>query len=183
MFETGDDCIALKSGRNADGRRVNVPVEDVVIRRCRMGAGHGGITIGSEVSGGARNVYAENCTLDSPTLERGLRLKTNSARGGFIENVFVRDIEIGNVKLAPIEIDLRYQPPESGPYQPVVKNIHINRMHSAHSQYGLYVRGLDDAPVTGVVIRDSTFRGVENGHLIEGAVDIELHNVTVEKKS
>lgn len=183
VFETGDDCIALKSGRNADGRRVNVPVEDVVIRRCRMGAGHGGITIGSEISGGARNVYAENCTLDSPTLERGLRLKTNSARGGFIENVFVRDIEIGNVKLAPIEIDLRYQPPESGPYKPVVKNIHINRMHSAHSQYGLYVRGLDDAPVTGVVIRDSTFRGVENGHLIEGAVDIELHNVTVEKKS
>ena len=183
VFETGDDCIALKSGRNADGRRVNVPVEDVVIRRCRMGAGHGGITAGSEVSGGVRNVYAESCKLDSPDLERGLRLKTNSARGGFIENVFVRDIEIGNVKLAPVEIDLRYQPPESGPYKPVVRNIRVERMRSAHSRYGLYVRGLDDAPVTGLVVRDSAFRGVEDGDLIEGAVDIELHNLVVEKKS
>jgi polygalacturonase len=183
VFETGDDCIALKSGRNADGRRVNVPVEDVVIRHCRMGAGHGGITAGSEVSGGVRNVFAERCTLDSPNLERGLRLKTNSARGGFIENVFARDIEIGNVKLAPIEIDLRYQPPESGPYTPVVRNVRVERMHSAHSSYGIYVRGLDDAPVTGVVIRDSVFRGVEKGNLIEGAVDIELHNLTVESKS
>lgn len=180
LFETGDDCIALKSGRNADGRRVNVPVEDVVIRRCRMGAGHGGITIGSEISGGARNVFAEDCKLDSPDLERGLRLKTNSARGGFIENVSVRNIEIGNVLLAPIEIDLRYGPPESGPYKPVVKNIDVNRMRSAHSKHGLYIRGLDDAPVTGVVVRDSVFRGVENGHVIEGAVGVELQNLTVE---
>ena len=182
LFETGDDCIALKSGRNADGRRVNVPVENVVIRRCRMGAGHGGITIGSEVSGGARNVFAENCRLDSPDLERGLRLKTNSARGGFIENVFVRDIEIGTVLLAPIEIDLRYGPPESGPYKPSVHTIKVERMTSAHSKHGLYIRGLEDAPVTGVVVRDSTFRGVENGHVIEGAVGLELHNLIVENK-
>ena len=80
------------------------------------------------------------------------------------------------------EIDLRYQPPESGPYKPVVKNIHVDRMHSAHSRYGLYVRGLDDAPVTGVIVRDSVFRGVENGHIIEGAVDVDLQNVIVEKK-
>ena len=118
--------------------------------------------------------------LDSPTLERGLRLKTNSARGGFIENVFVRDIEIGNVQLAPIEIDLRYQPPESGPFKPVVRNIRIERMRSGHSRHGLYIRGLDDAPVRDVVVRDSTFRGVENGHVIEGAVDVKLDGVTVE---
>jgi polygalacturonase len=182
VFDTGDDCIALKSGRNADGRRVNVPVEDVVIRRCRMAAGHGGITIGSEMSGGARNVFAENCKLDSPDLERGLRLKTNSARGGFIENVFVRDIEIGNVQLAPIEIDLRYGPPESGPYKPVVRNIRAERMRSARSKHGLYVRGLEDAPVSGIVVRDSVFRGVQQGHVIEGAVDIDLQNLIVEKK-
>ncbi len=179
-FNTGDDCIALKSGRNADGRRVNVPVENVIVRRCRMSAGHGGITIGSEVSGGVRNIYAESCRLDSPHLERGLRLKTNSARGGFIENVFVRDIEIGNVQLAPIEIDLRYQPPESGPFTPVVRNVRVERMRSAHSRHGLYIRGLDDAPVRGLVIRDSAFRGVENGHVIEGAVELTMDNVTVD---
>src|SRR5258707_2816586 len=82
IFDTGDDCIALKSGRNADGRRLNVPIENVVIRGCRMNSGHGGITVGSEVSGGARNIYAEKNRLDSPELERRLRVKTNNARGG-----------------------------------------------------------------------------------------------------
>ncbi|HYM60189.1 MAG TPA: glycosyl hydrolase family 28 protein, partial [Thermoanaerobaculia bacterium] len=180
LFDTGDDCIALKSGRNADGRRVNVPIEDVIIRHCRMKAGHGGITVGSEVSGGARNIYAEQCTLDSPDLERGLRLKTNTARGGFIENVFVRDIEIGTVQWAPIEIDLRYDSKETGKFLPVVRNIQVLRMRSAHSRYGLYIRGLEQAPVRDIVVRDSTFRGVADGHVIEGAVNVALAGLTVE---
>jgi polygalacturonase len=180
VFDTGDDCIALKSGRNADGRRLNVPVEDVVIRRCQMKAGHGGITIGSEITGGARNIFAEQCRLDSPDLERGLRMKTNTMRGGIIENVFVRDIEIGNVLLAPIEIDLRYEARESGPFLPVVRNVLVERMHSMKSKHGLYIRGLEKAPIRGVVIRDSAFRGVTDGHLIEGTVDLTLSNVIVE---
>ena len=69
-FDTGDDCIALKSGRNDDGRRVNVPVENVVIRDCVMKDGHGGVVIGSEISGGARNIFAERCRMDSPQLDR-----------------------------------------------------------------------------------------------------------------
>jgi polygalacturonase len=180
VFDTGDDCIALKSGRNADGRRVNVPVEDVVIRRCQMKRGHGGITIGSEITGGARNIFAEKCSLDSPTLERGLRMKSNTLRGGVIENVYVRDIEIGNVQLAPIEIDLRYEARESGSFLPVVRNIVVERMRSAHSRYGLYIRGLEQAPVRGVTLRDCTFRGVTNGHVIEGAVGVTLDGVIVE---
>jgi polygalacturonase len=179
VFDTGDDCIALKSGRNADGRRINVPIENVVIRGCRMNAGHGGITVGSEVSGGARNIYAEKNRIDSPTLERGLRIKTNSARGGTVENIFARDIEIGNVLLAPIEIDLRYMS-ESGTFVPTVRNIVVERMHSAHSQHGLYIHGLEQSPLRGVVVRDCAFRGVTNGHVIEGAVDLTLIDVTVE---
>jgi polygalacturonase len=180
MFDTGDDCIALKSGRNADGRRVNVPVEDVVIRNCEMKEGHGGITIGSEISGGARNVFAEKCKLDSPELERALRFKTNTLRGGIIENVHVRDIEIGTVKLAPIEIDLRYEPRDSGSFVPIVRNITVERMRSARSKHGLFIRGLEQAPVRNVIVRDSVFRGVEAGHVIEGAVDLTLINVTTE---
>ncbi len=179
VFDAGDDCIALKSGRNADGRRVNVPVENVVIRRCQMKAGHGGITVGSEMSGGARNVFAEHCRLDSPDLERGLRLKTNSARGGFIENVFVRDIEIGNVQLAPIEIDLLYAS-ETGTFTPIVRNVAVERMRSTRSRHGLYIRGPEQAPVRGVVVRDSAFRGVTSGHVIEGTVDLALSRFTVE---
>ena len=179
IFETGDDCIALKSGRNADGRRINVPIENVVIRGCRMIAGHGGVTVGSEISGGARNIFAEKNHLDSPTLERGLRIKTNSARGGTVENIFARDIEIGTVKVAPIEIDLRYMS-ESGAFPPTVRNIVVERMHSEHSQYGLLIIGLEHEPLRGVIVRDSAFRGVTNGHVIEGIVDLTLTDVTVE---
>ena len=173
VFDTGDDCIALKSGRNADGRRINIPIENVIIRRCQMKAGHGGITIGSEITGGARNIYAEKCRLDSPELERGLRLKTNTVRGGIIENIFVRDIEIGSVQLAPIEIDLRYES-ESGTNIPAVRNVVVERMRSAHSRYGLYIRGLEQSPVRAVTLRDCAFRGVADGHVIEGAVELTL---------
>jgi polygalacturonase len=180
VFDTGDDCIALKSGRNNDGRRLNTPIENVIIRNCQMKDGHGGITIGSEISGGARNIFAEKCRLDSPNLERGLRLKTNTVRGGIIENVYVRDIEIGTVKLAPIEIDLRYEPPESGPFIPQVRNITVERMRSQKSKHGLYIRGLEQAPVRNLAVRDSIFRGVAQGHIIEGAVDLTLERVITE---
>lgn len=180
VFDTGDDCIALKSGRNNDGRRLNVPVENVIIRNCRMKDGHGGITIGSEISGGARNIFAEKCRLDSPNLERGLRLKTNSVRGGVIENVYVRDIEIGTVKLAPIEIDLRYEPPEAGAFIPEVRNVVVERMHSQKSKHALYIRGLENAPLRNIAVRDSSFRGVAQGHVIEGAVDLTLERVVIE---
>ena len=103
-------------------------------------------------------------------------------RGGTIENVFVRDIEIGNVKLAPIEIDLRYEPPESGSFTPIVRNVIVDRMRSAQSKHGLYIRGLESAPMHDIVVRDSTFRGVANGHVIEGAVDLTMTNVIVEEK-
>jgi polygalacturonase len=179
VFETGDDCIALKSGRNQDGRRINVPIENVIIRGCRMKAGHGGITVGSEVSGGARNIFAEKNQLDSPTLERGLRLKTNSARGGFIENVYARDIEIGNVMLAPFEIDVRYQD-ETGAFAPAVRNVLVERMHSLHSLHGVYIHALDKPSLRAIVIRDSTFRGVVAGHVIEGNVDLTMTNLDVE---
>jgi polygalacturonase len=176
-FDTGDDCIALKSGRNNDGRRLHTPVENVIVRNCTMKDGHGGITIGSEISGGARNLFAENCRLDSPDLERALRLKTNTVRGGIIENVFVRDIEIGTVNLAPIEIDLRYEPPEAGPHIPQVRNILVERMRSTKSRHALYIRGLEEAPIRNVVVRDSAFKGVAQGHVIEGEVELTLDRV------
>ncbi|HEV7241748.1 MAG TPA: glycoside hydrolase family 28 protein [Thermoanaerobaculia bacterium] len=180
VFDTGDDCIALKSGRNADGRRLSTPVENVIIRNCEMKDGHGGITVGSEISGGARNVFAEKCRLDSEHLERALRFKTNTLRGGVIENVFVRDIEIGTVNLAPIEIDLRYEPRDSGPFIPEVRNVLVERMRSKQSKHALYIRGLEQAPVRNIVIRDSEFRGVAQGHVIEGAVELTLERVITE---
>jgi hypothetical protein len=109
-----------------------------------------------------------------------LRFKTNTLRGGVIENVHVRDIEIGTVRLAPIEIDLRYEPGDSGPFIPEVRNVTVERMRSARSRHGLYIRGLETAPLRNIVVRNSVFRGVEAGHVIEGMVELNMVNVTVE---
>ncbi|MEO3868922.1 glycosyl hydrolase family 28 protein [Nonomuraea sp. B12E4] len=111
-FDTGDDCIAIKSGRNADGRRVNVPSESILIENCTFRDGHGGVTIGSEMSGGVREVFVRDCTMSSPNLDIALRFKTNSVRGGFIEGVYARDIEIGQVGGPVIDINFYY---EEGP--------------------------------------------------------------------
>jgi len=178
-FDTGDDCIALKSGRNADGRRVNVPVERVVVRGCRMRAGHGGVTIGSEISGGARDVFVERCAMSSPDLERGIRIKTNAMRGGVIENVFVRDVTIGETGSA-IDIDMMYEEGPKGSFPPVVRNVRVERMTVAKASYALFIRTLANAPLRGLVVGDSSFRGLEKGNLIEGIVDLSLTNVTLE---
>jgi polygalacturonase len=108
-FSTGDDCIAIKSGRNVDGRRVNVPCSNVVIQNCLMKDGHGGVSIGSEVSGGIRNVFIEACRMSSLHLERGLRIKTNSYRGGVIENIHFSRVTIGEVAQAAVEVDFFYE--------------------------------------------------------------------------
>ena len=105
VFSTGDDCIAVKSGRNQDGRRINVPCQNVVIKDCIMKDGHGGVSIGSEVSGGIRNIHIQRCRMSSPHLQRALRIKTNSYRGGVIENISFRDITVGQVAEAAIEVD------------------------------------------------------------------------------
>jgi polygalacturonase len=96
-FDTGDDCIAIKSGRDADGRRVNVPCRDVVIERCDFANGHGGITIGSEMTGGVQNVYARDLSMNSANLQAGHRIKTNTLRGGYVLNMNVYRVTAGTV--------------------------------------------------------------------------------------
>jgi len=135
-FDTGDDCIALKSGRNEDGRRVNVPIEDVVVRGCIMKDGHGGVVIGSEASGGARHIYAERCWMNSPNLDRALRIKTNSVRGGYVEHVYMRDCVVGEVAEAVATVNLFYEEGDKGTFPPPVRDIELRNVTSRKSQYG-----------------------------------------------
>jgi polygalacturonase len=178
-FDTGDDCIALKSGRNDDGRRLNVPVENVVIRNCAMKDGHGGVVIGSEISGGARNIFAEQCRMDSPELDRALRIKTNSVRGGVIENVYMRDVAVGQVAEAVVTINFFYEEGEGGPHLPVVRNIDVRNVTSRKSQHALLLRGFRNAPITGVRITDCTFDGVAREDILEHVTGLEQRNVRV----
>jgi polygalacturonase len=178
-FDTGDDCIAIKSGRNADGRRLAAPSKRIVVRGCRMRAGHGGVTIGSEVSGSVRDVFVEKCVMSSPALERGIRLKTNAMRGGTVENVFVRDVEIGEVGSA-IDIDMLYEEGASGPFTPVVRNVRIDRMSVGKARYAFFIRGLAASPVRDVLVFDSVFRGVREGSRLEHVEELLLRNVALE---
>ena len=114
MFDTGDDCIAIKSGRNADGRRINVPSENIIIRNCEMHDGHGGVTVGSEISGGCWNVFADDCRMDSPHLDRALRLKNNAMRGGVLEHIYMRDVTVGQVADSVLSIDFFYEEGRQG---------------------------------------------------------------------
>ena len=145
LFDTGDDCIAIKSGRNNDGRRVGVASENIVVRRCTMKDGHGGVVLGSEISGGVRNVFIEDCVMDSPNLDRGLRFKNNAVRGGVLENVFMRNVTIGRVAEAVLTIDLLYEEGANGAHKPVVRNVQIENVTSSASPRVMYIAGFDGA--------------------------------------
>jgi len=178
-FDTGDDCIALKSGRNDDGRRVNVPVENVVIRDCTMADGHGGVVIGSEISGGARNIFAERCRMDSPLLDRALRLKTNSVRGGLIEHVYMRDVTIGQVAEAVVTVNYFYEEGDAGTFPPVVRDIEVRRVTSRKSLHALLLRGYAHDPIQDVRLVDCTFDGVEKPDIVEHVTGLTFTNVRV----
>lgn len=139
-FNCGDDCIAIKSGRNADGQRINVPCENIVIQRCRMKNGHGGVTIESEISGNFRNIFVEACGMDSPEVDRALRNKTNSLRKGVIENIFLRNIIVGQVKAAAIHMDMFYGK-EQRECALVIQNIQVDRMSCRSAPYAYVIKG------------------------------------------
>jgi polygalacturonase len=179
-FNNGDDCIAIKSGRDVDGRRVNMPCENVVIRNCTFEAGHGGITMGSETAGGIRNVFAENCSLDSPNLNMALRFKTNPARGGYIENVHIRDCAVKTAKFG-IHMTLRYSAggTRDGDAVPIVRNINIRDCTFATlTQAPIFIEGYSEAiKISDVNITDCVFEKAASKSTITNAVRINLVNV------
>ena len=178
-FSTGDDCIAIKSGRNEDGRRVNIPCENVIVQNCDMKDGHGGVSIGSEVSGGIKSVYVSGCRMSSPHLQRGLRIKTNSYRGGNIENINFERVTIGQVAQAAIEVDFFYEEGEGGPFQPTVKDIYVANVSSQKSKYAVYLRGYANDPIVGVTLADCSFKDAAEGNFLQNVKSVSVKNVTV----
>ncbi len=179
FFSVGDDCIAINSGRNADGRRVNVPSQNIVIQDCHMKDGHGGVTIGSQISGGVRNVFARNCRMDSPQLDIAVRIKNNAMRGGVIENVFVRDIDVGQIAMAALAIDFFYEEGKAGKFTPVTRNVTIQNLKTNKAKYALYLRGFENAPIERIALVDCDFGGVEKPSVIENVRGLSFSNVRV----
>ena len=181
VFNTGDDCIAIKSGRNNDGRRVNVPAKDMIIRDCTMRNGHGGVSIGSEITGGAEDIFIENCNMSSPDLDQALRLKSNKKRGGIIQNIYARNIKVGQVKVSILRVNLNYDPPEAKGYSyyPIVRNVFVDNLTSQKSEYGLFLTGLPQSKIQHIVLKDCELGGVAKGNNIQFTTGLRLENVWI----
>lgn len=185
IFDTGDDCIAIKSGRNADGRRLGIPSENVIVRNCQMHDGHAAVAIGSEIAGGFRNLWVENCKMDSPELKRVIRIKSNPARGGFVSNVNVRNIEVGECRTAVLGIELDYAKVSDGPYPLDFSDITIENAVSHKSRYAVHVSGpCDPVSIRKLTVRNCRFEGVTEPDLcrIVAAEDVSFENVTINGK-
>ena len=161
-------------------KRVGVAAENHIIRNCTMKDGHGGVVIGSEISGDCRNVFVENCHMDSPNLERALRLKDNAARGGVIENIFMRNVEVGQVAEAILTVDFTYEEGANGPYQPIARNINLENVTSKSSPRIMYISGFAGSVIDQIHFKGCTFRGVTSTEVMLKAGVVTLQNVNIE---
>jgi polygalacturonase len=158
-FETGDDCIAINSGMNEDGWRVNKPCENIVIRNCIMKEGHGGLVIGSGMSGGVRNLYAHDCQISGG--DQGIRLKSMRGRGGYVENVWFENIEINDVRKEAVQINMFYGystvvPKTSTPSD--FNNINIKNITGKGAKIAVEIKGLPEHPLQKISLENIHLR-------------------------
>ena len=183
-FLTGDDCIAIKSGRNEDGRHIGVPSENIIIRRNRFANGHGGITTGSEISGGVRNVFADGNFFDSQNLDYPIRFKTNAMRGGRLENIYVRNSVVNKSRVAVVHADFYYEEGHEGEFLPLLQNVTLDGFSTAEggsidAEHALYMKGFPDAPIRNVTLRNMDLSGVNGEAVLRNVADLTLDNVTI----
>ncbi|WP_282112990.1 glycoside hydrolase family 28 protein [Maribacter stanieri] len=185
VFNTGDDCIAIKSGRNEDGRRVGIKSENIIVQNCKMIDGHGGVVIGSEISAGVKNVYVENCIMDSPNLDRAIRIKTNTKRGGTVENVYVRNLVVGQVREAVLKINLFYgiYANQEGNYMPEVRNISLENVQVDYGgKYGILAEGHEELPISDITFKDVTIKRVDSLYRLRNVKNINFINTYINGK-
>lgn len=197
VFDVGDDGICIKSGRDAEGRKRGMPTQDVIIRNCTVYAAHGGFVIGSEMSGGARNIWVDDCTFIGTDI--GLRFKTTRGRGGIVENIFINNISMKDIIGEAILFDMYYaavdpipaagekrEPPkvEQKPVTeetPQFRNIYINNVVANGAEKGIFVRGLPEMNVKNIVMQNMVLQADHGLDMTEGS-GIVLRNVTLYTK-
>lgn len=172
-ISVGDDCITIKSGKDRSGRQVNIPAENYTITNCTMLRGHGGVVIGSEMSGGVNNIVISNCVFDGT--DRGIRLKTARGRGGVVENIQVSNIVMRNIRDQAIVMDMQYAKTEVESISertPKFRNIYISNLSGTTNRMG-YMRGLDEMPIENVVFSDINMQGNT------GFTALNIHGLTL----
>ncbi|WP_440903386.1 glycoside hydrolase family 28 protein [Catenovulum sp. SX2] len=182
VFDTADDSIAIKSGRDQDGRKHGIASENIVIRNCKMLDGDGAIAIGSEISGGVRNVFVENCFMDNPKLYRAVRIKTNSSRGGFIENIYIRNLKVNKVKDA-IVINMRYNEDKIEPYITQVQNIQIENVQVVDARRAFILKGDPRLPLKQVKLQSIEVKKIRKEDIIQDVAELTQDKIIVAGKN
>jgi len=178
-ISVGDDCITLKSGRDLQGRKLNAPDENITITNCTMLAGHGGVVIGSEMSGGVKKVVISNCVFDGT--ERGIRIKSTRGRGGVVEDIQVNNIVMRNIHQEAIILDLLYSKMPSEPMSertPIFRNINISHLTGTGVSIPIKIRGLEESPITDITLTDIYIDG-KLKCIFENCQRVILNNVFV----
>jgi polygalacturonase len=176
----GDDCIVIKSGRDEDGREAAMPTENITITNCTMLEGHGGVVIGSEMSGGVRRISISNCVFEGTDI--GIRIKTMRGRGGVVEDVRVSNVTMYKIVNEGILITLRYQPTQPEPLSertPAVRNIHLSNISIRDAQRPAAIYGLEERSVSHISFND--IRSISRqGILLENTSGISFHDMEME---
>jgi polygalacturonase len=181
-FDTGDDAICLKSGKDADGLRVNRPTEDVAITNCTVHRGHGAVVLGSETSGGIRNVVASNIV--SVGTDRGIRIKSTRGRGGVLENIRFDNWVIEDSVYAAIQVTNFYTSAPEEPVSartPVFRNIAISHVTINRCPVAVVIEGLPEMPVEGLRLSD-IIGSAKEGLRAYNTVGLELRNVRIDSE-
>ena len=179
-ISVGDDCITLKSGRDAQARRLGVPCENITITNCTMLSGHGGVVIGSEMSGSVRKVTISNCVFDGT--DRGIRIKSTRGRGGVVEDIRVSNIIMSNIKREAVVLNLKYSEMPVEPMSertPLFRDISISGLTAVGVKTPVKIMGLEEAPVTDIILRDINVKNAREKCIFENCERIRLTDVIV----
>lgn len=182
-ISVGDDCITIKSGRDLQARKIGVPCENITITNCTMLSGHGGVVIGSEMSGGVKKVTISNCVFDGT--DRGIRLKSTRGRGGVVENIRISNVVMSNIKKEAVVLNLKYSkmPPErKSDRTPEFRNIYVSGLTVQGVDTPLKVVGLEEAPIEGIVMRDVHIMDAKNPCIFEDCRNLVIDDVYVDGK-
>ena len=182
-ISVGDDCITLNSGRDAQARRLGVPCENITITNCTMLSGHGGVVIGSEMSGSVRKVTISNCVFDGT--DRGIRIKSTRGRGGVVEDIRVSNIIMSNIKREAVVLNLKYSKMPVEPMSertPLFRDISISGLTAVGVKTPVKIVGLEEAPVTDIILRDINVKNAREKCIFENCERIRLTDVIVNGK-
>ena len=192
-FDVGDDGICIKSGRDAEGRKRGMPTEDVIIRGCTVYHGHGGFVVGSEMSGGARNIFVSDCNFLGTDI--GLRFKTTRGRGGVVENIYISDIRMNNIGGSAILFDMYYMAKDplamfGGADKPKVelhpvteatpqfRDFQIRNVICKGAETAIFIRGLPEMNIKNIDLQNISIQS-EEGIVAQDASGITMKNVTI----